>query len=142
MAGRTANLESEPIIEPKSLSEVSNDDQPNIQNGSPNKTEGGDSRQQSFQNNYAPELKQSLTYTAAKIQKLLQQLDQTYPTNTPLEIQMVVIEVLKRIENNPTLKERVVEALKGVSTEALKDLIDHPLVNLLLAALEGYQEAN
>src|SRR5919199_1295300 len=142
MAGRTANLESEPIIEPKSLSEVSNDDQPNIQNGSPNKTEGGDSRQQSFQNNYAPELKQSLTYTAAKIQKLLQQLDQTYPINTPLEKQMVVTEVLKRIESNPTLKERVVGALKGVSTEALKDLIDHPLVNLLLAALEGYQEVD
>src|SRR5919202_1679812 len=136
MAGRTANLESEPIIEPKSLSEVSNDDQPNVQNGSLNNTEGADSRQQYFQKNYAPEIKQSLTYTATKILKLLQQLDQTYPINTPLEKQMVVTEVLKRIESNPTLKERVVGALKGVSTEALKDLIDHPLVNLLLAALE------
>jgi hypothetical protein len=35
---------------------------------------------------------------------------------------------------------RVVEALKGVSIEALKELIDHPLVNVLLAALEEYQE--
>ena len=142
MAGRTANLESEPIVEPKSLSEVSNDDQPNVQNGSLNNTEGADSRQQYFQKNYAPEIKQSLTYTATKILKLLQQLDQTYPINTPLEKQMVVTEVLKRIESNPTLKERVVGALKGVSTEALKDLIDHPLVNLLLAALEGYQEVD
>jgi uncharacterized protein YjbI with pentapeptide repeats len=143
MAGRTANLESEPIVEPKSLSEVSKDDQPNVpNNGGLNNTEGGDSCQQSFQNNYTPDLKQSLTYTATKILKLLQQLDQTYPTNTPLEKHMVVTEVLKRIESNPTLKERVVGALKGVSTEALKDLIDHPLVNLLLVALEGYQEVD
>jgi hypothetical protein len=77
---------------------------------------------------------------AAKIQKLLQQLEQTYPTNTPLEKQIVVTEVIKHIEGNPNLKTRVVESLKGVSIEALKELIDHPLVNVLLAALEGYQE--
>lgn len=82
----------------------------------------------------------SVSDAAAKIQKLLQQLEQTYPTSTPLEKQLVVIEVIKHIENNPTLKLRVVESLKGVSIEALKELIDHPLVNVLLAALEEYQE--
>ncbi len=94
----------------------------------------------SIQHNYAPEQKQSLTDTAVKIQKFLQQLEQTYPTNTPLEKQMVVIEVLKRIESNPTLKARVVGSLQDVSIEALKQLIDHPLANVLLTALEGYQE--
>ncbi|EDX76730.1 Pentapeptide repeat protein [Coleofasciculus chthonoplastes PCC 7420] len=88
---------------------------------------------------YTLEQKQRLTDTATKIQKLLQQLDQTYPTNTPLEKQRVVIEVLERIEQNPMLKASVVEGLKGVQTEVLKELIDHPLVNVLLAALEEYQ---
>jgi hypothetical protein len=52
----------------------------------------------------------------------------------------VVIEVLERIEQNPMLKASVVEGLKGVQTEVLKELIDHPLVNVLLAALEEYQK--
>jgi uncharacterized protein YjbI with pentapeptide repeats len=84
--------------------------------------------------------RRTVSDAAAKIQKLLQQLEQTYPTSTPLEKQIVVIEVIKHIESNPTLKMRVVEALKGVSIKALKELIDHPLVNVLLAALEEYQE--
>jgi uncharacterized protein YjbI with pentapeptide repeats len=84
--------------------------------------------------------RRAVSDAAAKIQKLLQQLEQTYPTNTPLEKQMVVTEVIKHIESNPHLKERVIEALKGVSIEAVKELIDHPLVNVLMAALEGYQE--
>ncbi len=82
----------------------------------------------------------ALSDVAVKIQKLLHQIEQTYPTSTPLEKQMVVTEVIKHIENNLSLKARVVEALKGVSIEALKELIDHPLVNILLAALECYQE--
>ncbi len=76
---------------------------------------------------------------AAKILKLLHQLEQTYPTSTPLEKQMVVTEVIKHIESNPSLKLKVIDALKDVNIEALKELIDHPLVNVLLAALEGYQ---
>src|SRR5919199_739483 len=84
--------------------------------------------------------RRAVSDAAAKIQKLLQQLEQTYPTNTPLEKQVVVTEVIKHIEGNPNLKTRVVEALKGVSIEALKELIDHPLVNVLLAALEEYQK--
>jgi predicted ATP-dependent protease len=89
--------------------------------------------------NYAQQ--QNLVEAAAEIQHLLQQLEQTYPTNTPLEKQMVVAEALKQIESNPTLKARVIGALKAGGTEALRELVDHPLVNILLAALEGWQEA-
>jgi uncharacterized protein (DUF2344 family) len=102
-------------------------------------TAQSDGHQKSRQVNYVSEQKSSLTDTATKIEKLLQQLEQIYPTNTPLEKQMVVTEVLKRIESNPTLKARVAKELQGVSIEALKELIDHPLVNVLLAALENYQ---
>ncbi|OKH13396.1 hypothetical protein FACHB389_36170 [Nostoc calcicola FACHB-389] len=91
--------------------------------------------------NYNPEQRQNLAEAAAEIQQLLNQLGQTYPTNTPLEKQIVVTEALKQIERNPTLKARVIGALKVGGTEALKELLDHPAVNVLLAALEGWQDA-
>lgn len=93
-------------------------------------------------NDYSPQQKQNLTNTATKIHKLLQQLEQTYPTTTPLEKQKVVLEVIKRIEKNPTLKAWVVGVMKEVSTEALKELINHPLVNVLLAALAEYKDVD
>ncbi|MFN6536175.1 MAG: hypothetical protein RM021_007340 [Nostoc sp. EkiNYC01] len=91
--------------------------------------------------NYNPEQKQNLAQAAAEIQQLLNQLGQTYPTNTPLEKQVAVTEALKQIDSNPTLKARVIGALKSGGTEALKELVDHPLVNILLATLEGWQDA-
>jgi len=142
MAGRTINLEAGTIEEQKSVPEPSKNDQRGGQIVHVVDTVKGDIPQQSIQDDYALEQKPSLKYTAAKIQKLLEQLEEIYPTNTPLEKQMVVTEVIKRIESNPSLKAWVREALQGVSTEALKQLIDHPLVNVLLAALEGYQRVD
>lgn len=83
--------------------------------------------------------KQNLMVTVTKIHKLLQQLEQAYPIKTPLEKQKVVIEVIKRIEKNPALKAWVVGVMKEVSIETLKKFINHPLVNVLLAALEEYK---
>jgi hypothetical protein len=91
--------------------------------------------------NYTPEQKQNLAEAAAEIQQLLQQLEQNYPTNTPLEREAVVKEALKQIESNPTFKARVIGALKAGGTEALKELVDNPLINILIAALEGWQNA-
>lgn len=91
--------------------------------------------------NYSPEQRQNLAEAAAEIQQLLNQLGQTYPTNTPLEKQIAVTEALRQIDSNPTLKARVIGALKSGGTEALKELVDHPLVNILLATLEGWQDA-
>ena len=92
-------------------------------------------------NNLTPQQRQNLAQAAAEIQQLLKQLEQSYPTNTPLEKQVVVTEALKQIESNPTLKARVIGALKAGGTEALKELVDHPLINILLATLEGWQGA-
>ncbi|MHC5860964.1 pentapeptide repeat-containing protein [Nostoc sp.] len=91
--------------------------------------------------NYNPEQKQNLAEAAAEIQQLLNQLSQTYPTATTSEKMTVVARAVDEIENNPTLKARVSGALKTGGTEAFKELIDHPLVNILLASIEGWQEA-
>jgi pantoate kinase len=50
---------------------------------------------------------------------------------------VVVTEAIRQIETNPTLKARVIAALKAGGVEALKELVDNPLVNILIAALEG-----
>ncbi|RCJ41910.1 hypothetical protein A6769_38620 [Nostoc punctiforme NIES-2108] len=90
--------------------------------------------------NYSPQQKQNLAEAAAEIQQLLNQLGQSYPTSTPLEKQIAMTEALKQINGNSTLKARVLGALKAGETEALKELVDHPLVNILLATLEGWQD--
>lgn len=91
--------------------------------------------------NYTPEQKQNLAEAAAEIQQLLKHLEQTYPTTTTSEKMNVVARAVDKIENNPTLKARVIGALKAGGTEAFKELIDNPLINILLASIEGWQDA-
>ncbi|MDF5728790.1 MAG: hypothetical protein PUP92_12380 [Rhizonema sp. PD38] len=43
---------------------------------------------------------------------------------------------MKKIENNPALRERIIEALKVTDTPAFKKEINHPLANLLIPYLE------
>ena len=85
--------------------------------------------------------KQNLADAAQEIQQLLEQLSETYPTKTNRERMTVVGEVADRIEGNPPLKAKVINALKAGGTEAFKEAIDHPLVNILVATIEGWQNA-
>ncbi|MDZ7970421.1 MAG: pentapeptide repeat-containing protein [Nostoc sp. DedSLP03] len=91
--------------------------------------------------NYNTEQRQNLAQAATDIQQLLNQLSQSYPTATTSQKMAVVARAVDEIENNPTLKARVIGALKAGGTEAFKELIDHPLVNILLASIDGWQEA-
>jgi DNA-binding Lrp family transcriptional regulator len=83
---------------------------------------------------------QNLAEAAAEIQALLEQLSETYPTTTSKEKNIVIGEAVEQIENNPTLKSKVINALKAGGKEAFKEAIDHPLVNILMATIEGWQE--
>ncbi|MEM6614363.1 MAG: hypothetical protein AAF652_19360 [Cyanobacteria bacterium P01_C01_bin.72] len=82
--------------------------------------------------------KQNLADAALEIQPLLEQLSQTYPTTTSREKMIVVGEAVDRIEGNPPLKAKVINALKAGGTEAFKEAIEHPLVNILMATIEGW----
>ena len=84
--------------------------------------------------------KQNLADTATEIQQLLAQLSKTYPTTTSKEKNIVVGEAVDQIENNPTLKAKVINALKAGGTEAFKEAIAHPLVNILIATIEGWKQ--
>ncbi|NEO40140.1 MAG: hypothetical protein F6J90_28885 [Moorea sp. SIOASIH] len=88
----------------------------------------------------ANEHKQTLVEAAAEIQQLLNQVSQTNPTTTNKEKMIVVAEVLDQIENNPTLKVKVINSLKAGGVDAFKESIDHPVVNILMAVIEGWEE--
>ncbi|NEO95087.1 MAG: pentapeptide repeat-containing protein, partial [Moorea sp. SIO3G5] len=99
-----------------------------------------DNARQVNTNNFTPEQTQSLAEAAAEIQQLLNQLSQTNPTTTNKEKMIVVGEVVDQIETNPTLKNKVINALKAGGVEAFKEAIDHPLVNILMATIDGWTE--
>jgi uncharacterized protein YjbI with pentapeptide repeats len=85
--------------------------------------------------------KQSLDEAAAEIQQLLKQLEETNPTTTETEKMIVAAKAADEIKNNPTLKARVIGALKSGGTEAFKEAVDNPLVNVLVAIIEGWMQA-
>ncbi|NES46258.1 MAG: hypothetical protein F6K20_34780, partial [Moorea sp. SIO2C4] len=99
-----------------------------------------DSQIVSTQNNYATAQKQNLAEAAAEIQQLLNQLSQTKATTTEIEKLAIVAKVTQEIKSNPTLKAKVINALEAEGTEALKEAIDHPLVNILMPMIEGWTE--
>ncbi len=82
----------------------------------------------------------SRTEAAAEIQVLLKRLEKTNPTTTEIEKLTVVAKATEAINQNPTLKARVINALKAGGTEAFKEAVDHPLVNILVATIEGWRE--
>ena len=102
----------------------------------------GNNNQQNMtnaQNISTPEQQQNLVETANKIKTLLQQLEQDNPSQTNSQKMMVVAQAVEEIENNPTFKARVIGALKAGGIEAFKELINHPLVNIFIASIDGWQ---
>ncbi len=49
-------------------------------------------------------------------------------------------QALEVIENNPTLKQRIIGLLKSAGTEAFKEALDNPFANVLVAAFQGWIE--
>ncbi|NEP78495.1 MAG: hypothetical protein F6K39_10080 [Okeania sp. SIO3B3] len=82
--------------------------------------------------------KKTLAETAAEIQQLLQQLEQSYPTETTADQMAIVAQVVEIVENNPTLKQRVIGALKSSGIQTFKEALDNPIANILVAAFQGW----
>jgi hypothetical protein len=93
------------------------------------------------QYNFSPEEKQNLAEAAQEIQDLLNQLSKTYSPPNPTNNLKIATATLEAIEKNPTLKLRVINALKVGGTEAIKELLDNPAVNILMASIEGFTSA-
>jgi hypothetical protein len=83
----------------------------------------------------------NLAQAAKEIKALLDQLDQDYDRTTPSGQAMISAKAIESIENNPTLKARVINALKEGGTTALESAIDHPAVKPVVAMLKGFMDA-
>nr|WP_290221322.1 pentapeptide repeat-containing protein [Trichocoleus desertorum] len=92
---------------------------------------------QDTQNIYSPEQRQNLAEAAAEIQQLLDQLAQMDQTST----EVVAEAIHQEIKRNPTLKARLVSALKAGGLEALKAIFDHPLFSIPAETVKGWLEA-
>ena len=91
-------------------------------------------KQQAIQHIYAPE--QNLAAAAAEIQQLLNQLAASNPNDEEFA------EVIRReIQKNPTLKARLVNALKSGGLEALKAIFNHPVFSIPAETVKGWLEA-
>jgi uncharacterized protein YjbI with pentapeptide repeats len=91
-------------------------------------------------NYYATGQPQSLAQAAAEIQELLKQLEQTYPTTTTSQQMVVAAEAINRIENSPTMKQKVINAVKEGGLAAFEKAIDNPAGAFITGAIKGWQE--
>ncbi len=82
---------------------------------------------------------QSLAEAAAEIQKLLEQLDKTYPSNTTIGKMAIATETLARIEGDKSMSERVLSALKAGGVSAFEQLLNHPAASFVIGALEDWK---
>ena len=81
---------------------------------------------------------QNLTEAAKDIKALLDQISATDTTKNPTLIAMKAIEA---IENNPTLKDRIINAGKEAGFAALDAAVEHPAIKIVTAAIKGAIDA-
>ncbi len=93
-------------------------------------------RQQANQHNYAPS--QNLTQAAKEIKALLDEITTTDNTNNTT---LIAAKAIEAIENNPSLKDRIINAGKEAGFAALDAAVDHPAVKIVTAAIKGAIEA-
>ncbi|MEG3880831.1 hypothetical protein QT972_26055 [Microcoleus sp. herbarium7] len=91
-------------------------------------------------NYYAAGQPQSLIEVASEIQALLKQLETSYPSDIPARDMVVATEVVKHIETNPTMKQKIINAVKEGSLAALEKAIDNPAGAFITGAIKGWEE--
>jgi 6-phosphogluconate dehydrogenase (decarboxylating) len=84
--------------------------------------------------------KANLAEVAAEIQQLLSQLSQTNPTTTLVEQADVVEQTIEKIKQNPPLEAKLKGVLWSSGKESLKQAVNHPLMHIFLAAIEGWSK--
>jgi len=85
---------------------------------------------------------QSLTSAAMEIQALLTQLAQDYPEGSLEEKQTLAkMELKRKVKEDPTLKDRLLNAIKSGGIETVKVLTNNPFVSIPLETIKGWLEA-
>ncbi|NEN92920.1 MAG: hypothetical protein F6K48_30120 [Okeania sp. SIO3H1] len=84
---------------------------------------------------------QNLAETVAEVQQILQQLSQSYPTNTTTEQMIVATETIKKIESDPNLKQKLISAGTSGGLAAVEKALDNPVGAFIVSAIKGWQES-
>ncbi len=110
-----------------------------IQGGSGDYSETNVKDQRTYIENQYNEVEQEiLTRAADDLQQILNQLSQTYPIHTSTEKMKVAIEAINQVENNLSLSERIVSALRVGGIQALRQMLEHPAATFVLSALDDW----
>jgi Leucine-rich repeat (LRR) protein/GTPase SAR1 family protein len=83
---------------------------------------------------------QNLAQAAVEIQELLDNLAELYNPNSETGQAKIAKEAIESIEQNPTLKGRIINAIKEGSYTAIEAAVDRPAVKILMAAFKGFSE--
>jgi len=83
---------------------------------------------------------QDLRKAAKDIQEILEQLNETYPSDTTTGRMKIAAEVITQIENNPTKAKRIFNAIKAGGVAAVEQLLNHPASSFVIGALEDWQK--
>ncbi len=90
---------------------------------------------------YNESQRQELAETAKEIEALLNQLNQTYPSETKKEKRIFAAEAMDIIEQNPSLMQKLFSAAKAGSLAALESMLNHPAASFIIGALEELDES-
>jgi internalin A len=83
---------------------------------------------------------QNLAQAVVEIQALLDNLAELYNPNSETGQAKIAKEAIESIDRNPTLKGRIINAIKESSYTALEEAVDRPAVKILMAAFKGFTE--
>ena len=83
---------------------------------------------------------QDLIEAVKYIQESIKQLDENYPSDTTADKIKIATEVITQIDNNPTIKERILRAIKAGGVAALEESMNHPAASLIIEGLNGWME--
>ncbi|VXD22113.1 leucine-rich repeat domain-containing protein [Planktothrix paucivesiculata] len=81
---------------------------------------------------------QEIQQTSQEINVLLSTISQNYEPNTPAGQMMIGAKAIEIVDQDPTLKKRVMGALKSAGEEALEQMIEHPAAKVFIAGAKGF----
>ncbi|HIK30045.1 MAG TPA: hypothetical protein IGS17_05600 [Oscillatoriales cyanobacterium M59_W2019_021] len=82
---------------------------------------------------------QNLADAAEEIQELMVRLSQTYTTDTRAAKNNFADEIVRLVDENPSLSQRLLSASKAGGISAIEQFLNHPLASFVVAALEDWQ---
>ncbi|MGB7056364.1 MAG: hypothetical protein WBD58_01535, partial [Geitlerinemataceae cyanobacterium] len=82
---------------------------------------------------------QNLADAAAEIQELMARLSQMYTTDTKADKNKFTNEIVRLIDEDPSLSQRLLSASKTGAIAEIEQFFNHPLSSFVIAALEDWR---